>query len=90
MPYWEVIANGDVVAPQVFMKHVVHVFEGIGNTLIVGKLPDDDTFHVRHQAAHLDIMQHAVNLGHTLTGILHEKDDFRQCQRVVFRFRTSR
>ena len=52
----EVVAHWDMVFPQVLMEHVIHVREGIGGTLVTGKLSDDDTFDMWHQPTNLYIM----------------------------------
>jgi hypothetical protein len=40
--YWEVVAYGDMIFPQVLMEHIVHVWKSVGHLLITGKLSDDN------------------------------------------------
>ena len=62
MTYGEVVADGDVIVLQVFMEHVIHIGEVVLRTLVLGKMPHDDTFQLRKDASYFKQMEHTVDL----------------------------
>ena len=67
--YGKVVADGNVVALQVFVEHVVHIRKATIGMLVLSKLSDDDASDMRHQATQFDVMQHAIDFGDALTRI---------------------
>lgn len=75
MTHGEAVADGNGIVLQVLVKHGVHVGKTVLGLLVLGEMAHEDALQTAKDAAYLQQVEHAVDLGHRFVGVFDEENE---------------